>query len=534
MAEQHQARNILFRELTNVPHRVYGPAVARFRQALASDPDFTARTCVHLAMGGSEIRDLQDVSIITLLTAPNSFPEYREAGRCLMLGRDVYEIEPQNVRGLPPFRILRIEAWLRSPWVVSRRGEEVERSFTRQHALQRVQANAAALAYRDSKVSMEDFAKQFTVRKDPDHFRPSRLMRGLVVDYVRMLEDDAQRFDGVVLRNRRELKSAYKFYHIKPSDRARAILFEDNPPADSRLAVLKQIANCADAHERARLIIEHKIPYVVAASVLPKMGAIEAVALIDVMSPQEALNSRHWVEESGILNIAEVKDAFTTKVSKATASIATAEHRASAQGKDEDVQAAVNAAKEKATEKNRIEGEVLICADISWSMDAVIKAVPQFISRIIPQCDDRVFLSWFNDAARTVEVTGMNYQGCQDAVKGVRAGGGTRPQAALESALKVGCMPNKLVMVTDGGERSGSFTRTLRRSGLEPQLAMIRLPGDPNWLAPRLREDGFVVDVFETDGTDYYVFDQVITLLSGEPVLSIIESIMQTELPRRV
>ncbi|MFX1264586.1 MAG: hypothetical protein ACFFH0_04360, partial [Promethearchaeota archaeon] len=144
MAEEHRARNILFRELTQVPHRVYGPAVSRFREALNSDPDFTARTCTHLCTGGSKIRDQQDVSIITLLQAPNSFPEYREAGRCLMLGRDVYDIEPDDICGIDPFRVFRIDAWLRSPLVLYYENNESERCLTQAHGQKRIQARAHA------------------------------------------------------------------------------------------------------------------------------------------------------------------------------------------------------------------------------------------------------------------------------------------------------------------------------------------------------------------------------------------------------
>ena len=47
------------------------------------------------------------------MQASPTFPEYREAGRCLTLGSDVYDVAPDRVAGLPPFRIFRVERHVR-------------------------------------------------------------------------------------------------------------------------------------------------------------------------------------------------------------------------------------------------------------------------------------------------------------------------------------------------------------------------------------------------------------------------------------
>lgn len=481
MSEEHRARNILFRQLMAVSHRDYGPMVAAFRQAIADDPDFIARACVHVCTSGSRIRDQQDSAIITLLQSPAHYG-YREAGRCLLLGSDVYEIEPSRVSGLPPFRIFRIERFIRG-----------------------------------------------ADRKVP------RLMRGMMTDYVRMLEASPLRFDGVALRNRRALKSAYKHYHVKPDERVQAILFDNNPPADSKLAVLKQIANEANPRTQARLVIEHKIPYTVAASVLPKMGAAVAIALVGVMSPQEALNSRAWVERSGILEIPEVRDAYVAKVSQATASVASAEHRESAKGADAEVQAAVEAAKETAVaESKRIERDTLILVDKSGSMNRALEVAQRFGSRIAPLCDGDLMVVAFNDYAQEIEIEDRSLAGWQRAFRGIRAGGPTSMAAGLDLALRGGFMPEQVILITDGGENRGSFTGTLGRAGLEPHVVVIRLPGECcDVLSRSLDNAGLRYDRFETDGSDYYIFDQVAAILGGPPALSLIEQILAVEMPRR-
>lgn len=224
MTEQNRARTLLFNNLTRVQHREYAPMVSELHQALEADPDFISRACVYLANGGTNIRDTADCAVITLLTSPTLYPEYREAGRCMLLGNDVYSTLPEDIKlsGFEPFRIFRIE----------------------------------------------EFIRKYSVKAP-------RWMRETMTDYVRSLEGQPTRFDGVAIRNRKALKSVYTHYHIKPDERAQAILFDDNPPADSKLGILKQIANSTDVREQVRLVVENKIPYVVASSVLPKMTPAE-------------------------------------------------------------------------------------------------------------------------------------------------------------------------------------------------------------------------------------------------------------------
>lgn len=483
MTEQNRARNILFRQLTTVTHREYAPAVQQFRTAFDEDPDFILRACAYLAYGNTKIRDQEDIAVITLLQAPAMYRKARVAGKAFLLGSDVYHTEPE-LRGLPPYRIFRVLQFI---------------------------ANS------DRKVS--------------------RMSRALANDYLNMLEADPMRFDGVAIRSRKDMKWLYAHNHIKPNERAQAVLFDDNPPADSSLAVLKQIANSNDVNEQARLVIDNKIPYTVAASVLPKMSPVVGVALIEVMTPTQALNSRGWVERSGLLEIQEVKDAFTYKLSQATASVASADHRKSAQGSDEDVQAAIDAAKQKAVEKSdKIESDVLLLVDKSGSMSNAIHTAVEFGSRIAPICSGELMVVAFDSGARLIDVhAGENLQAWREAFMGIRAGGGTSMQRGLEFAIERGFMPQKIVLITDGDEMSGSFRMTVERysqQGVEPSITQITVDApEQNRLSRAMEQSHLRYDQFVYSG-DYYIFDQVVSLLAGAPVKSLIETILETELPR--
>ena len=52
----------------------------------------------------------------------------------------------------------------------------------------------------------------------------------------------------------------YALLHIKPAERAQKILFDEEPPADSRRFALEELAKAATPAEQARAILAHRIP----------------------------------------------------------------------------------------------------------------------------------------------------------------------------------------------------------------------------------------------------------------------------------
>lgn len=485
MTEQNRSRTLLFNNLTKVQHREYSPMVQELHTALEADPDFISRACVYLANGGTNIRDTADCSVITLLTSPTEYPEYREAGRCLLLGKDVYNIVGE-ASGLEPFRVFRID----------------------------------------------EFIRKYSIKAP-------RLMRETMTDYVRFLEGQPSRFDGVAIRNRKALKSVYTHYHIKPNERAQAILFDDNPPEDSKLGVLKQIANSNDVREQVRLVVENKIPYVVASSVLPKMTPAVGVALIEVMSPTEALNSRGWVEKSGLLQVPEIRDAYTAKISQATKSAASIEFRKSAQGTDADIQKVVEQAKEEAVKKQqRITQNIALLVDKSGSMEAALAVAIKFGERIAPICDGELAVIAFNDYAQELKVADVHsLSAWQQAFKGIRCSGYTSMRSGLELALRNGYTPQIVVVITDEGENRDIYANLLTQMesrGLDvPHTVCLSVGTHGTIFTNRIEQAGFRVDRFEVSGDDYYLFDQVAAILGGSPAPTIVERILSTQLPHR-
>src|SRR3954449_909276 len=76
-----------------------------------------------------------------------------------------------------------------------------------------------------------------TVVEDFGLFRnPPRALKTEIVRYLREREADPEWFDGSVLVARKVIKRLYALPHITPGQRAQRILFDDDPPEDSRLA----------------------------------------------------------------------------------------------------------------------------------------------------------------------------------------------------------------------------------------------------------------------------------------------------------
>ncbi len=296
-----------------------------------------------------------------------------------------------------------------------------------------------------------------------------------------------------------------------------------------------------DIAEKAKLIVAAKLPYRIASTLIPKMDASAGIALINAMSPTEALNSRKWVEGSGLLNIKEVKDLYLKKVKKATASIASADHRKSAQGSDEEVQAAVEEAKQTSTDLQlRIESNLLIMVDISGSMDKAISTAIQFGARIAPLVDGDLMVVAHNTEGRIITVPSDQrgkLAAWEQAFKGIRAGGGTTHQHGLTKALEAGFEPQSIVLLTDGGENNLDFTRNISmyaaNTNTEPHIVMIHMEGEENRLGEKLEASSLRYDELEFED-DYYLFDQVGALLGGPPAKSLVQRVLDTELPRRV
>ena len=489
MTELSVARRELYRSLWTVPHKKLDEPVKALREALERDPYFTARACVWLSMpeSGNVIRDLRDAGAVVLLQAPDK--RYREAGRCVALGEDVYP--GCGVPGLPPHEILRVESFI---------------------------ANSRPKA--------------------------RRVMRKLLVDWLSALEQDLPRLDGVVLRNRRRLKEAWKRFHFRPSDfpAAHAFLFGE-PPEGTRCAVLKRMGRLANERplgkEELLEMLEARIPFPVITSMRIPWSPAGLMAILESMTPVEALNARRWVERVGLLKLPEGREVYARKLAQAKeVSVASTMHRRSiVEGEDEEVEVLIQEVRERAVVRQKgVTHPVLLLVDRSGSMSPAIQAAKEFGARVGPLLRGPFMAVAVNDRAIDVTPQGSTLKDWEEALREIRADGWTSIGVGLQHALDKGFRPDSVVIISDCEENTKPFfAEVMQDAGLRGVDVVILFvhrgrhaePGGK--LISDLERLGARPVVFPVSQDDYYLFDQVAVALAGP---EIVDRILELELPK--
>lgn len=379
------------------------------------------------------------------------------------------------------------------------------------------------------------------------HLKVNRQVQGAVTDYLRALEANDRRFDGAVLRARETLHHLYEFFHVKPSPRAQAMLFDNEPPPGSLPWLLKELTRAEEPGAQARLIAEHKIPYTVATAVIKHLTPAVVVALIEAMSPVEAVNARGWLERGGWLKDERIKQFYLEKVAQTAqdhrASVTTMKERASAKGRDEAVEAAIQEARDrKIREGARIKRDTLLAVDVSGSMQAAIEVAKRLGALIAPLCDAELKVICFREYATPLETKGQTLQAWEEAFRLIKADGRTSLGCALEKALSEGFYPQQVIYVTDQGENTppqlAQVYQRLQGQGQDPIFVFLNVRSGHEGVSQHLEEAGARVAVFHLDEDmsqpGWYVsLEQLIPVLTGEGPIHLVDRILALELPCR-
>lgn len=488
METTNAARAAILSSLLTVPHRDYNKVVPDYLTALNQDPDFVSKAMVYIFQT-SQIRDLVDAAVITLLKSNPDFG-LRPAGKALF-GLEFYITgNTDGLKALPPFRLFRIYKYL--------------------------------------------------ISTKPTVFRVARTLVG---DYFDFLMKDPNRFDQVIALNRVAVKHAARTSHLNLPPTWKRAIFDNDPDPNSLLGRIKKIATTSDMTERARMVVEYNIPFRVAASLLPKNNPTALVARVASMSPTEAANSLAELEASGILNIPDVKAAVLRKVEKASTSAASLQNRRSTiASKDEDIRAAISTATNAAIKKQEpLTGRYLLLVDKSQSLGVAIETAISLVSYLGPRIADpkNLMIVTQDDEARVIKPRDLTFEGVSSAMRLIRAGGWTSLGVGLAKAIQLGFEPTHIVHITDGGEnRVPYYGQTMLFHKLEHvTTTVIGVHGargyKPAW-ASELRNRGLRVEEFTltpNQTQDYYAFDQVAAILAGKGKKSLVETILDLEMP---
>lgn len=496
--ESSEAANLL-NQMTKVQHRDYQPMVDSFIGSLKQEPDLAVRSLLHI-VSGSEIRDQVDAAIMALLCAPDSlewlidiagkqvYTSARDIGEAL-LGNGF--IKARNMKGyeqLEPFRVLRILLHL---------------------------------------PERDDFSWR----------RVGRLAR----EWAKWIERNPSRIDGILKRSRKDMERLYTFFHLHPGPYVQEVLFNNTPVEDSVNWWVQRIKSAAP-EEKALLGAESGLSFQQLSSLLPPNQVSSSLALIESMTPNEAVNSIRWLEKSGLADIPEVNKLFQDKVKQADVS-ATALHRKSAQGQREDLKQAREVAALKTMQsRKQIDWNVVVAVDISFSMKPGIEVARHFFTNMAPIMPNLLACAFNQAVYELVLPKDLSIESVTRATARLAPGGQTHIGLVVPFFEQRSFSPDGVVLVTDGGENTpggGDYVSLLRaycnRVGKEIYTYIIGIEstdytnGMPAFLR-RLSAANLPHQEFKWSG-DYNIFDQIGFLMGGDRPVGLYEKVMDIQLP---
>jgi hypothetical protein len=500
MAER-DIRSELVNTLLTTPHRDLTALQKIHENMIAQDPIFYVHLAAWYAERG-EVRDHKEMFVVML--SLSDFEGHRNVGLALL-------------RRLPPYEVGRVV------------------DFIKGHERKRRVPKGPEVRGRKREFEM------VTERVGLFHNVP-RSMRTEITRYLREREAEDKNFDRVVLTARKVLKRLYAGLHISPSARAQAILFDDNPPSNSLAFALKQIAKAKTPAEQARAIVEHKIPYRVASTVIKEMSPMVLAALIDVMTPQEVINNMGSLKRRGALENRDLKKLIESKLEAAKKDKRVSAYKAkvaleAAEVKGDLAQALDEVTEEKVKAAGKITRSTALLIDKSGSMDPAIEVGRQLGAMISAICAADLYAYAFDTVAYKIKSKGATLADWEKALAGIHAGGGTSCGVALEQMRKKGQRVEQIVLVTDEGENTAprfqdAYEAYAKEINVRPAVILVKIGHTSGLLEEACHVVGVAPNVFEFRG-DYYALPNVIPLLTYPSLGEMVMEILDYPLPQR-
>lgn len=369
-----------------------------------------------------------------------------------------------------------------------------------------------------------------------------RSARTAVQRYLKVRESNPSLFDRAALRGHKAMKHLYASLHIKPSERANAILFSNKPPVGSLADVLKQLAKATSAAEQARLIVEFNLPYTIAVGAIKQLTPAVLVALINSMTPQEAINNLKSLKARGAMDHPEVKKLIDSKLDEASKSARVAAFKATtavdAADLDQDTVARLEkVTNEQVKRRGTISRPTALLVDKSGSMENAIAIGKRLAALISGITQAELFVYAFDTIPYPLTAKGKELTDWERAFQHIKAGGGTSIGCALEVMRKKHQVVDQIIIVTDEGENAtpyfGEVYKTYcRELAILPNVVIVRVGGHYNWLESQLKQQQAPVETFTFAG-DYYSLPNLVPLLTRPSRLDLLMEILDTTLPVR-
>lgn len=479
-------RLAILNTLLRTPHRDVAPYMPLFAAVLERDPLFFGRLSAWYFDHGS-VHDLKQL-FIAYMSCSKFADEYREAGLAMMMQ-------------LPPYQVERVIQMIKG----SKRGD----------------------------VTVKGISPGV-----PRSFKTA------IEHYLRDRESSVEKFDNAVLHARKSMKTMYASFRIKPGEYAQRVLFDDNPPEGSKLYLLKQIAQSSNPTEQAKMIVENKIPYRIAISLIKKVTPAALVAIVAAMTPQEVINNMSSLKRRGAMDNVELRKLIEKKLEDAKTdkrvSALKTRQAMKAAALDEEMARKVEEVGDKQIKaKGTIKRPTALFIDKSGSMEQAIEVGKQIASIVAPVCEAGLYVYAFDVMAFPIVAQGKELSDWEKAFKGITANGGTSCGVPFLMMTKAKQRAEQIVVVTDQAEnnnpRMAVAIKTYSQQdfvNFEPSVMIVNVGTACQVLENSLKAVGIEVDTYTFNG-DYYSLPNLIPLLAGGTRLELLMEIMTYPLPER-
>ncbi len=374
-----------------------------------------------------------------------------------------------------------------------------------------------------------------------------RSLKSSIAHYLETREQNPRQFDGAAMRARGDLKHLYASLRLKPGPRAQAILFDEQPPADSPLAALKKLAQAESAEQQAEIIVANKIPYTTAVGALKHITPALLVALINAMSPQEVINNMASLKKRGALEHPEVKALIEAKLTEAKTDkrVSTMKAKKAAEVAQLDAETErklTEITDQRVADKVEIKRPTALFVDKSGSMTQAIEVAKQLAALVsaVTTADFRVYAfdtAAFEIKAKVPQGKRPTLSDWESAFKFIKADGGTSIGVALAKMAKERIYVEQIVLVTDEGENTAplfrdAWTEYAKEMQVAPSVIIVKVGGLYPPFEKGLQERGIEVIAYEFKG-DQYALPNVLPLLALPSKSELVDIIMGYELPHR-
>jgi hypothetical protein len=365
-----------------------------------------------------------------------------------------------------------------------------------------------------------------------------RLLYRTVERYLREREESPGRFERAALQHKASLKELYALLHIKPGAGAQTILFEGK-----KVGVFADVANLKNMapDEIAGTIMRRKIPFLVAMGALGAKAKDPAVvqALIGAMSPTELVTNSKMLERLGVKNTPSLRAAYEVGLQKvAKSNVTTLKTTRAAEAIGGKTAEKLKGVQEKQLDSMAVQGDWLILADKSGSMQHAIETARHVSAILARVAQGKTHLVFFNSSPTYYDVTGKDYEQVLALTKREIAMGGTCIGCGLDYALQKRIEVDGIAVVSDGGENQPPAFREVHAAytekfGKDVPVYYYKLAGQSSdTFLPNCERNGLALQTFDlTRGVDFYSLPNLIQTMRTNRY-GLVDEIMQVPLLR--